>query len=137
MLLLRLLGCGFTVIEVAFVFRDRVVDLHRLWTFLLSDVGRARKFGVQSLLQGLNQLRLLLFNVCLVGVADEVDIFALLARLPRLLLWLPGLFLFETIKSRAVLLSLGCWLILRGDVANVLPIGTSEERVLLDLFNTV
>ena len=45
----------FCIVEVALVLRRWVIDLHRLRTFFLSDVRRAREVSVQRLLQGLHK----------------------------------------------------------------------------------
>ena len=81
------LWCSFCVIKVALILRRWIVHLHWFWSFLLCNIGWTWELCVQGLLQRLNQLWLLLFDISLIGVADKVDVLSLLSRPLAILRW--------------------------------------------------
>ena len=69
------------MVKVALILGRWIVNLHRFGSFFLCDVRGTGELCVQSLLQSLDQFRLLLLKISLVGVAYEVDVLAHLACL--------------------------------------------------------
>ena len=131
------LWCHFSILEVTLVFRSWIIDLHRLRPLFLRHIRRAGKLRIQRLLESLDKLRLLFFNVGLVCVANEVDVFALLARSFVVFRRQPRLFLLKAVEASAVFFSLGCWLVLRLFITDAFPVNAPEERVHFDLFDAV
>lgn len=96
--------------------------------------------GAEQLLESLDQLRFLVFNLSLEGVAWEIDVLPLLPILRSVggvvgrVEWL---LLVELIESAAVVVALYVRLERRLGVPQSLPVDVPEERVVLDLLDTV
>ena len=121
-----------------------IIVIATLWcVHLISFYSRARtatysNIWLEWLIQCFNQVSLLLFNIFLICITNEVNIFSLSFSSTLFIFnWMEWVFFIKFIKSTTVVLRTEFWEEWGFSVTNIFPIKTIKEWMIFNFINTI